>query len=352
MVGNAMRLTTEGVMITFSDILQWYIAHLGTRPSAAKYNQVFRQFFQHGPLAQLPADAVTKWDVQQFKQAHEQTPAQCKKAMQLICQAYNWASVTADANTRTPLYTGHNPGLGVKKPSMKSRERLMDKSEIRLMLDSLDFLSLKYQAFFLTRLLTPCRIKELCEMRRADVDLTTGKWHKRYTKNGRQQYTLIPTQALEFLRALPVQGDYFFMGNYGKPLQRESARKIWSVFREDLKMPDVQLLDFRRTLASYLYTEVKADDLTAKAVLNHYDGRPVAVYTRLAYDRLAAIIQQYADWVWSLRTQSASPLACGGKLNQNRISSANLAASESCISSITPRSLSLALLSSVKASKS
>lgn len=27
---------------------------------------------------------------------------------------------------------------------------------------------------------------------------------------------------------------------------------------------------------------------------------PVAVYTSLNYDRLAAIIQQYADWIWQL----------------------------------------------------
>jgi len=59
-------------------------------------------------------------------------------------------------------------------------------------------------------------------------------------------------------------------------------------------------LNFRRTLASYLYTEIRADELTAKAVLNHYDGRPVAVYTRLNYDRLAEIIQAYADWVCKL----------------------------------------------------
>ena len=88
------------------------------------------------------------------------------------------------------------------------------------------------------------------------------------------------------------------MGVYGRPMQGESARKVWSKLRTDLKMHDVQLLDFRRTLATYLYSEIKADDLTAKAVLNHFDGRPVAVYTRLNYDKLALVIQAYADWIW------------------------------------------------------
>ena len=143
-------------------------------------------------------------------------------------------------------------------------------------------------------------------MRRDAVNLDSGKWFKRLTKTGRPQFVLIPRQALDYLRQLPHEGDYFFMGVYGRPLQRESARKVWATLRRDLGMADVQLLDFRRTLASYLYTEIRADELTAKAVLNHYDGRPVAVYTRLNYDRLAEIIQQYADWIWQLHPQGGS----------------------------------------------
>ena len=66
-------------------------------------------------------------------------------------------------------------------------------------------------------------------------------------------------------------------------------------------MSDLWLLDFRRTLASYLYNEIKADDLTAKAVLNHYDSRPVAIYTRLNFEKISEIIQSYADWMWALK---------------------------------------------------
>ncbi len=42
------------------------------------------------------------------------------------------------------------------------------------------------------------------------------------------------------------------------------------------------------------------DDLTIKALLNHYDGRPVAIYPRLDVEYLAKILQGYADWLWSL----------------------------------------------------
>lgn len=90
------------------------------------------------------------------------------------------------------------------------------------------------------------------------------------------------------------------MGHYGQPLSTDAPRKIWERFRVQIGLERIQLLDFRRTLSTYLYTEIKADDLTAKAVLNHYDGRPVAIYTRLNYDKLGEIIQAYADWLWRL----------------------------------------------------
>lgn len=294
--------------LTFGRMLTIYIDSLGSRPSGAKYRQIYRQLFEGQPLAQKTAATVTRHEIQLFRQQHESTPSHCRKAMQLICQSYNYALRTVDARTAIPLYDGPNPAAGIRKPSVRSRERVMHRSEIVLLLDSLEFLSAKYQAFFVTRLLTPCRLKELCAMRRDAVDLTTGKWFKQITKNGRPQYTLIPRQALVYLDRLPVDGGYFFMGAGGRPMVREAARKIWGALRQDLRMTDVQLLDFRRTLASYLYTEVKADDLTAKAVLNHYDGRPVAIYTRLNFDQIAALIQQYADWVWALKRTPSEPV--------------------------------------------
>jgi integrase len=110
----------------------------------------------------------------------------------------------------------------------------------------------------------------------------------------------IPMRALVYLRQLPIEGDYFFMGAYGRPLLAESARKVWVRFRLHLGMPDVWLLDFRRTLASYCYMVAKCDDLTTKALLNHYDPRPIAIYTRLSYDYLKEIMEAYAEWMWAL----------------------------------------------------
>lgn len=289
--------------MTFGELTNAYLSWLGPRPSATRYRALYARHFRHTPLHARPADQVSRHDVLLIKQQYESTPAQCSKAIGLIKQAYNWGLDRIDPQTHQPLYDGSNPAARVTKPSGLPRERLMDRTELRALLGSLHLLNHKYQAFLVCRLLVPCRIKELCEMRRDSVNLESGKWFKRTTKNGRAQYVLIATQALPFLRLLPPAGEFFFQGAYQRPIQRESVRKIWSLYRRTIGLADVQLLDFRRTLATYLYTELQADELTVKALLNHYDGRPVAVYTRLNYDRLAEITQRYADWIWSHRPQ-------------------------------------------------
>lgn len=288
--------------MTFGTLAQLYLAHLGARPSRGKYEQIFKQFFDGPEWRDKKALAVTRTDVILLKQSLVDTPAHANKAIGLIKQAYSWASDRVDPTTRKPLYEGQNPAWRVNGHEYVRRERLMDYREIRLLLNALEFLSPKYQAFFACRILVPCRIKELCTMRR-DAVSPDGKWFKRLTKNGRPQYVLIPKQAMALLNVLPVEGAYYFMGHYERPLREGSARKIWERLRKELQMPDVWLLDFRRTLASYLYNEIKADDLTAKAMLNHYDSRPVAIYTRLNFDKLAEIGQMYADWMWSLKQE-------------------------------------------------
>lgn len=290
-------------MLTVGWAVSLYLESLGPRPSARRYLSVYEQHIYPRGFEDIPLADLTRYQVMLLAQQLKHINSQCAKAVGLLSQAYTWASCTIDPSSARPLYDGPNPAAhAMKFAKVKTpgpREVLMHRSEIVALLNGLPRLCPKYQAFFVTRLLTPGRITELCAMRRDAVD-QTGKWFKQKTKNGRPQYILIPRQAMAYLQKIPADGEYFFMGHYGKPLCTDAPRKIWEKFRKEIGLDRIQLLDFRRTLATYLYSEIKADDLTAKAVLNHYDGRPVAIYTRLNYDKLSEIIQAYADWLWSL----------------------------------------------------
>lgn len=298
--------------MTFGTLLDLYLDSLRGRPSQLDYQQLRRQFFATPEWADKPASAVTRYDVLLLVQSLSATKSHANKVLGLIRQAYYWAGNTIDHAAKAPVYDGPNPAASVKRYACKSREVLMDFSQLRRLVSSLDLLDTKYYTFFTLRILAPGRIKELCHMRWSEVDLVTGKWVKPTTKNDRKQVVPLPRQAVTALtafRSVSVNRydgtlpEYVFQGHYGRPLLPESARKIWAVFRKDLKMEEIWLLDFRRTLASYVYMNVKADEMLVKAILNHYDSRPCAVYTRLAFDFLAPIMQGYADWVWSFKQE-------------------------------------------------
>lgn len=298
--------------MTFGTLLDRYIASLAGRASQAGYWQIQHQFFSAPQWRDREASATTRYEVLLLIQSLSQTPSHANKVLGLIRQAYYWASNTIDPIARAPVYLGDNPAQSVKRYACKSREVLMDFSQLRRLVSNLDFLDPKYYTFFTLRILAPGRIKELCHMRWSDLDLTVGKWVKPKTKNGRQHIVPLPQQAvttLQMFAAMSVNRydgtlpEYVFQGHYGRPLLPGSARKIWAGFRRDLKMEDIWLLDFRRTLASYVYMSQKGDDMLVKAILNHYDSRPCAVYTRLSIDYLAPIMQGYADWVWSFKQE-------------------------------------------------
>lgn len=304
--------------MTFRELLDRYIDSLAGRPAQRDYQQIQAQFFDGAEWRDRAASDITRYDVLLLVQSLAATKSHANKVLGLIRQAYYWASNTIDPEAKAPLYDGPNPAEKVKRYACKSREVLMDFSQLRRLVSSLDFLCPKYLTFFTMRILAPGRIKELCETRWADLNLDAGTWTKHHTKTDRKQIVPLPTQAVAALRRFadisrdPYTGQmpvYVFQGHYGKPLLPESARKVWAGFRKDLQMEQIWLLDFRRTLASYVYMHVKADEMLVKAILNHYDSRPCAVYTRLAFDFLAPIMQGYADWVWSFKQEVSDATA-------------------------------------------
>jgi hypothetical protein len=133
----------------------------------------------------------------------------------------------------------------------------------------------------------------------ATLDFDVGRWLKPRTKNGLAQYVPLPRQAIDAIRALPRKGAFVFSGAYEHSWSDAAANKTWARVRRSLGLSDVWLHDFRRTVATRLY-EAEEDELLVKACLNHYDGRPIAIYVRLNFDRLARALQAQADRLWAL----------------------------------------------------
>ena len=294
------------MMDTVGRLLEGYLESLESRPSALRYRQVYRQYVQPR-WGTMQATALTTKQLILFKQEHEKVRReQVRKALGLVRQGYKWARTTVNPLTEEFYFDGPNPASEIVLKRALSRARLATIEELKLILGELPHLYPPHAAFFAIRLTAPSRIKELCETGPAQWQrLPQGAiWTKPKTKNGLSHRVYVAPQAMQYLDALPWSGQYFFTGAHGHHLTEGAIGKAWRQFMADLKIQDLQLLDVRRTLASYLYKMYKrseADDLTIKALLNHYDPRPVAIYTRLNVEDLVPILQGYADWLWGLK---------------------------------------------------
>jgi integrase len=276
----------------FQELRLRYHTYMSAKPSYPQMRRLFRVW-----IDRLPASPTTP-EIRARHQTQSRTPVQANKELMLLRAMFNWGIVEG-------CWTGENPARGIKAYRVYSREVVMSERELVRLRDSLPVASPKYRAYFGLLLLTGCRMSEARTMRWTDLG-EDGRWHKPTTKNGRPHLVPIPAQALAWIRDVPNQGSYIFMGLYGHPLSRAAAEKAWGSWRSAIGLDRIWLHDFRRTLMSYLYTILKADELTVKAVLNHYDNRPVAVYVRLNADYLATVLDGYAAWLSSLPPEGGS----------------------------------------------
>lgn len=302
-------------MLTVGDLCTSYLDSLSGRPSEVRYRGVYHKYVEQ--WANQPADQLSRLELIKFQQRSGVAKEQLRKALGLVQQSYRWGLKTINPQTDDLYYYGPNPAEGLTLPLARPRARLASTDELKRILCALPSLHPRQAAFFAVRFTAPSRIKELTETETSHwkrCELIPGHqgamWHKPTTKNGEQHTVYVAPQAMRFMDALPWSGQYFFVGAHGHHWTEDAARTAWARYMKDLDIEDLQLLDVRRTLASYLYRlhrRQEVDDLTIKALLNHYDGRPVAIYTRIDVEYLAPILQKYADWLWSLSADEGVP---------------------------------------------
>lgn len=262
--------------------------HLSKKSSGPYYERLWKQFFAGW------TEHKTRLEIRAWHLSKEETPTHANKGLGFLKAMYAWG-------INQGLYH-ENPALGIKRFKTFARERVFTNQELARMLTFLDFASPKVRAFLTLVILSGCRMSEARQMKWAYLDLNNGCWYKPTTKNGMSQRLPIPSQAMRAIFELKQEGEYVFMGHYGRCWSRCGAEKAWSLFRRDIGLQSITLHDFRRTVATKVYEHEK-DEFLVKAILNHYDGRPIAVYIRQMYDRIATALQANADRFWSLKQE-------------------------------------------------
>ena len=218
-------------------------------------------------------------------------------------------------------WLGGDPTLGIKKWQSPKRRRTGKFDELRKLLGYFDRAASKEEirdrALYGLMLFSGCRPSEA---RMAKLDAITaygamGCWNKGKTKNGETQELPLPTHYMPWLAAWKAirptlrPSPYLFPDEaYGEPLTSDFVRRRWHELRLILSIHGLWTYDLRRTLASYLSNELKVDDSTIRAILNHNDTSALSHYRHKTFDSLTDPIQYYADWLWSLKEAAKSEI--------------------------------------------
>lgn len=273
----------------FQALAQAYLTrHLSKKSSYKSYQGIYNQFF--AGWTQHP----TRKEIRAWFESIEKTPCRANKALGFLKAMYRWATIRE-------LWEGENPARDIVRFKTYSRERTFTNTELSKLLLYLEFTQQKLAALLTLILCTGCRVGEARAMKWAYLDFESGCWFKPTTKNGMSQRLPIPRQALEALKLLPRTDEvYVFPGYYAHCWSRPGVEKAWRKFSKEIGLGGLNLHDFRRTVATKIYEHEK-DELLVKAVLNHYDGRPIAVYIRQQFDRIATALQANADRFFALK---------------------------------------------------
>lgn len=196
------------------------------------------------------------------------------------------------------------------------RERVLTADELSRLLPVMKATSSPYSAAMRLMLLTLTRREEAGAARWQDVDLATGTWTIRETKNGQPHVVPLPAQAVELLKGCQPRDKHgkvitakpdalIFQARGGgrlanwdkgtKTLMAESGTEDWT--RHDL----------RRTGATMLGEMGELPDII-EAALNHASIRSAlaATYNRARYrPQVAAALQRLADALDSIEAGAA-----------------------------------------------
>lgn len=278
--------------IAFQELATTYLtSHLAKKSSVAYYRRLFNQFFAAW------TDHKTCFELRAWHLELEETPAHANKALGFLRAMYGWAQRTGDHTGKAPLWASDNPTHGVQRHRTESRERVFSDTELVQLFTYLDFTYQKLATFLTVLLCTGCRMSEAREMKWIHVDLVQGLWFKPTTKNGMSHKIPLATQAIAAMEAMPRDGDYVFMGLYGRCWSRCGAEKAWGIFRKGPRLDTLTLHDFRRTVGSRVYEQTN-DVMLVKAILNHRPNSVTEIYMRTQHARIATALQAHADKVW------------------------------------------------------
>lgn len=192
-------------------------------------------------------------------------------------------------------YTLDRPQIAIRIPYPKTRKPLPDilsGSEVRCLLKSVD--SLKYRMIVMTAYSCGARVKEVCCLKRTDIDSKRMLIHIRDGKRGRDRYVMLSEKFLECLReywkAERPPGDWLFPGQQaGSHICPEAVREaVRKAAKKARIKKHVTPHILRHSFAAHLL-ESGSDIRTIQVLLGHGSIRTTERYTKVSKKHIARV---------------------------------------------------------------
>jgi integrase len=267
---------------TFADLASEYIEK-HAKPKKRSWKEDERILRVYVPKSWLvaPASTITRRDVRDLVETLAKTaPIMANRVLACLRKVFNFG-------IKRELVIV-NPCFQIERPSPeRQRDRVLSADELRAVWKALDAEDADTAALFRLYLLTAQRGGELRTMERSELDLEAGWWTipAEKAKNGLAHRVPLSAPAVAILRDLKerANGSPWLFPSTSRSGYRETVRKVMDRLRERSQVEFVPH-DLRRTVATFLTSELKVPRLIVSKLLNHVEPGITKVYDRASYD--------------------------------------------------------------------
>lgn len=281
--------------LTFGAVFTDYLER-HSKPYKKSWKQDQDQYERYlKPLAGRKVSALTQADVQRLHGhiGREHGHYSANRALALMSTIFNRCAKDVP-----------NPARGVKRFKEQSRDRFLDREELKRFFTALqDEPSAAWQDFFTVALLTGARRANVLAMRWDDLNLDRGLWRipAADAKGGELLICVLAPPVVEILRRRHGERgeNPFVFPGAGKVGHLAEPKKAWHSILKRAGLVDgtgkntVRIHDLRRTLGSWQAATGASLSIIGKS-LGHKNVATTQIYARLDLDPVQASVNTAA----------------------------------------------------------
>jgi integrase len=281
----AAEKRTQRQVATFGDLVKEYIEH-HAKPKKRSWQKDEYMLGRYVPVvwSSRPANEITRRDIRvHLESLAERTPAMANRVLALLRTVWNFA-VARELIAVSPCSRIERPAAD------RTRDRVLTVDEIRQVWTALEQESSQTAALFQLYFYTAQRGGELRTMQWSDLDLDAAWWviPAERAKNKLAHRVPLSPQAVDVLRRLGAHradGSPWVFAAVSCSGHRTNVQRAQDTICEHSGVTNFTPHDIRRTVATFLTSELGVSRLVVSKILNHVEHGVTKVYDRASYDR-------------------------------------------------------------------